>query len=71
MFFNFEKVAKSGSDMYSLIVTAKENKLKPYDYLKYIFEKLPNIDLDDEEALDKIMPWSTNIPEEIKSPKKA
>ena len=71
MFFNSENGAKSGSDMYSLIVSAKENKLKPYDYLKYIFEKLPNIDLDDEEALDKIMPWSTNIPEEIKSPKKA
>lgn len=71
MFFNSENGAKSGSDMYSLIVTAKENKLKPYDYLKYIFEKLPNIDLDDEEALDKIMPWSTDIPEEIKFPKKA
>lgn len=35
------------------------------------YDKLPNIDLDDEEGLDKIMPWSIDIPEEIKFPKKA
>lgn len=43
LFFNSEKGAKSGSNIYSMIVTAKENKLKPYDYLKYVFEKLLNM----------------------------
>ncbi len=35
------------------------------------YDKLPNINLNDEEGLDKIMPWSIDISEEIKSPKKA
>jgi len=27
--------------IYSLIETAKANKLEPYSYLKYLFDKLP------------------------------
>ncbi|MBL5833451.1 transposase domain-containing protein, partial [Heyndrickxia sporothermodurans] len=42
--------------------TAKENGLNPYYYLRYLFEKLPNIDLTDKNALDKVLPWSTTLP---------
>lgn len=70
LFFNAENGAKSGGDIYSLIVTAKENKLKAYDYLNYVFEKLPDMNLEDEKELEKIMPWSKELPEDIKSPKK-
>ena len=70
LFFYSENGAQSGADMYSLIVTAKENGLKAYDYLEYIFEKLPNINLDDADELEKIMPWSKEIPDRIKKPKK-
>ena len=42
--------------LYSLIETAKANKLEPYAYLRYIFEKLPLAEmLNDYEAL---LPWN-------------
>ncbi|WP_142406494.1 transposase domain-containing protein, partial [Heyndrickxia sporothermodurans] len=40
----------------------RENGLNPYYYLRYLFEKLPNIDLTDKNALDKVLPWSTTLP---------
>ncbi len=40
----------------------KENGLNPFNYLKYLFEELPNIDLTDDEKLDQFLPWSTTIP---------
>ncbi len=35
----------------------------PFEYLKYLFEKLLNMDIEDKEALDKILPWSTSLPD--------
>jgi transposase len=35
------KGAKASADLYSLIETAKANKLGPYRYLRYLLEKLP------------------------------
>lgn len=70
LFFNSEYGAKSGADMYSLIVTAKENGLKAYDYLEYIFEKLPNINIENADELETIMPWSKELPNSIKKPQK-
>jgi len=33
--------AEAGATFYSLVETAKANRLEPYNYLRYIFEKLP------------------------------
>ncbi len=33
--------AKASSNLYSLIETAKANGLRPYEYLRFLFEKLP------------------------------
>lgn len=33
--------AKASADIYSLIETAKANDLEPYKYLRYLFEKIP------------------------------
>jgi transposase len=33
--------AKASSSLYSLVETAKANGLKPYEYLRYLLEKLP------------------------------
>jgi transposase len=33
--------ARASADLYSLIETAKANRLEPYRYLRYLFEKLP------------------------------
>jgi len=42
--------------LYSLIETAKANKLEPYAYLRYIFDKLPTAtSLEDYE---KLLPWN-------------
>lgn len=48
--------AEASALLYSLIETAKANKLEPYAYLRYIFKKLPTASsLEDLEAL---LPWN-------------
>lgn len=49
--------AEASALLYSLIETAKANKLEPYAYLRYIFEMLPlaAASLEDYEAL---LPWN-------------
>ncbi|MFW5971891.1 MAG: transposase domain-containing protein [Bacillota bacterium] len=46
--------------------TAKANNLNPFFYLNYLFEKLPNIDLENTDQLDELLPWSQSIPDECK-----
>src|SRR5699024_719094 len=65
------KGPKSSAIIYSIANTAKENGLNPFNYLKYLCEQLPNIDLTDKEKLDQLLPWSTIIPEECRVPNKA
>lgn len=40
LFCNTPKGAKSSAIVYSIIETAKENGLKPYEYLKWVFEQI-------------------------------
>ena len=47
IFSNTAKGAKSSTIIYSIVETAKENGLNPFNYLKYLFEELPNINLTD------------------------
>jgi uncharacterized membrane protein len=61
------KGAKSSAITFSLIESAKENGLNPYEYLKYLLEELPSTSTKD---LDKFLPWSKEIPEHVKTPKK-
>jgi transposase len=37
----FFKGARASATLYSLIETAKANKLEPYWYLRYLFKNLP------------------------------
>lgn len=59
--------AKASAVTFSLIESAKENGLKPFEYLKYLLEELPNASAQD---LDKFMPWSEHIPEHCRTPKR-
>ena len=59
--------AKASAITFSLIESAKENGLKPFEYLKYLLEELPNATTQD---LDKFMPWSEDIPEHCRTPEK-
>lgn len=52
--------AKASAITFSLVESAKENGLKPFEYLKYLLEELPNATT---QELDKYMPWSEDIPE--------
>ena len=59
--------AESSSIYYSLIETAKENNLNPYQYIKYLLEKLPSATSKDLEAL---LPWSESLPVHCRVPVK-
>lgn len=71
IFSNTAKGAKSSAIIYSIVESAKENGLNPFNYLKYLFEELPNMDIADKEKLDQLLPWSTTIPEECRVPIKS
>src|SRR5699024_906956 len=71
LFSNTIKGAKSSAIIYSIAETAKENGLNPFNYLKYLFEQLPNIDFTDKEKLDQLLAYSTRIPVECRVPNKA
>jgi transposase len=62
MFSNTPKGAASSAVIYSIVETAKENGLNPFEYLKFLFEKLPNTDISDIEFIDEVMPWSKALP---------
>ncbi len=58
--------AEASALLYSLIETARANKLEPYAYLRVIFEKLPMAEsLEDYDAL---LPWNLS-PEQLEIPK--
>lgn len=70
LFSKSPKGATASSIVYSIVETAKANGLNTFYYLNYVFEKLPNIDIEDIDRLDELLPWSTSIPEECKVPNK-
>lgn len=67
LFTNTPAGADSSAIVYSIIETAKENSLIPFEYLRYLFEKLPNMDLSNIEELDKLLPWSKELPSHCKA----
>ena len=70
LFSNTPRGAKSSAIIYSVIETAKENNLKPYNYLMYLFEQLPNVDTNDPDVIDSLLPWSDTLPDECRMPAK-
>ncbi|NOZ66655.1 MAG: IS66 family transposase [Alphaproteobacteria bacterium] len=56
LFAGTPKGAEASALLYSLIETAKANKLEPYAYLRHIFEKLPTAStLQD---FENLLPWN-------------
>jgi len=70
LFANTPRGAKSSAIIYSIVETAKENGLVQFAYLTYLFEKLPNVNLKDPEALDLLMPWSEAVQAKCRVPSK-
>jgi transposase len=55
-----QKGARASSVIYSVIQTAKENGLKPFEYLEHLFRTIPNSTHGD---LDDLLPWGKHIPD--------
>jgi transposase len=68
LFSNTPKGATASAVIYSVIETAKANGLSPFHYLTWLFEKLPNIDLNDMTQLDELLPWSEALPDVCRVP---
>lgn len=62
LFCNIPGGASSSAIVYSIIETAKENNLKPYDYLLWLFEKIRS-----GEDVETLLPWSDDLSENLKS----
>ena len=59
--------AKASAIIYSIAETAKANNLKPYDYFEYLLEEIPqHMDDTNMEFLDKLLPWSPELPDHIR-----
>ena len=62
LFANTPRGAKASAILYSIIETAKENCINPYEYLTYIFKNAPNWDiLHNPDFLDLLMPWNAPV----------
>lgn len=66
LFANTAKGAACSANLYSIIETAKANKLVIERYLVYLFDNLIKIDTTDSESLRNLMPWSDQIPDNLK-----
>lgn len=63
LFSNTSRGARASAVVYSIVETAKENGLKPFEYLTFLFERLPNLDKSDPAAVEELLPWSDLIPD--------
>ena len=55
LFAHSQAGARASANLYSLIQTAKANQLNPYEYLKHVFNALPNAHSVD--AIEALLPW--------------
>ena len=70
LFSNTPAGAHASCVAYSIVETAKLNGLIPFEYLKHLFEKMPEINVCDMEQLDQLMPWSATLPDSCRTPMK-
>jgi AraC-like DNA-binding protein len=62
LFANTSRGAKSSAIIFSIVQTALDNGLNPYEYLVNIFRSLPNSSLtENPERLDSFLPFSKNL----------
>jgi len=69
LFCNAHRRAKASATIYSIVETARKNGLNPYTYLEYLFEEMPNMDIADPQQLERLFPWSKELPARCRSKK--
>ena len=59
------KGAKASALLYSIAESAKANSLKPYEYFAYLLTELKNYPRENvpPDVLDRLMPWSEDLPD--------
>lgn len=63
---NTPKGARSSATIYSVVETAKANGLIVEKYLVYLMDVLCNMESIDKDTLLKYMPWSKDLPEDVR-----
>lgn len=59
--------ARASAIIYSIVETAKANNLKPFDYVQYLLEEIPqHMDDTDRSFMEDLLPWSEKLPAEIR-----
>jgi transposase len=58
LFSGHPRGAEASASLYSLVITAKENSLEPYHYLRFVFEKIPFANT--EEDYRKLLPQNVD-----------
>lgn len=66
LFCKTTRGAATSAVIYSLVVSATENGLLPFEYFSYLLDEVRKIDLTDKEAVDRLLPWSDTIPNECR-----
>ncbi|MBU7008901.1 transposase domain-containing protein, partial [Phosphitispora fastidiosa] len=69
LFANTPNGARASAIYYSLIVSAKENGLNPFEYLTWIFKNAPNLGKTGYVSeLKDFLPGSPTLPEKVFTP---
>ena len=55
LFSHSQRGANASANLYSLIETAKANQVEPYQYLSWLFDRLPVTPAED---IDQLLPWN-------------
>ena len=67
LFCNSQKGARASAVVYSIIETAKANGIKPFDYLQFLLETMPNTTTG---SLNFLLPWGKAVPDYCRIPVK-
>ena len=69
LFADTPKGATANAVLYTIVESARANELDVYEYLNYLLTELPELGYTYKEApeiLDKYLPWSDQLPEEVR-----
>jgi len=72
LFANTPRGAKTSAVIYSIVETAKENGLNPFDYLRFVLERIRSLELTSDAseraaAIDSLLPWSDSVQSALQS----
>ncbi|WP_279014128.1 hypothetical protein [Thomasclavelia cocleata] len=63
--------AETSAALYSLVETVKLNHLKIYEYFEYLLSHAMEMNLKEPTEVERYMPWSKDIPQELRMTEKS